>query len=172
MTGEISQLTLVLGGARSGKSAFAEMLVEDMSPARVYLATALAADAEMQGRIRAHRNRRGSGWQTVEAPIDLTAALSRKEPVLLDCLTLWLANAMEAGSDIEAATRALLDAIAARSAPLVAVSNELGMGLVPETQLGRTFRDAQGSLNQAFAARAGRVVFVVSGLPMWLKGAP
>ncbi|MSU90467.1 bifunctional adenosylcobinamide kinase/adenosylcobinamide-phosphate guanylyltransferase [Rhodobacteraceae bacterium 2CG4] len=166
-------LTLVLGGARSGKTAVAEALAEAAAGARVYLATGQALDAEMAARIARHRATRGDGWRTVEEPLDVARALGRSRPgeaVLLDCLTLWLSNLMHHDRDIAAETAALLDAARACPAPVVMVSNEVGMGLVPETPLGRAFRDAQGRLNQQVAAQADRVAFVAAGLPLWLKG--
>ena len=170
--------TLVLGGARSGKSAFAEQLARDAAPERVYLATATAGDDEMRERIAHHQARR-SGWRTVEEPLDLVAALAREarpgRAVLVDCLTLWLSNLMHAERDVEAETRALVACLRAADG-IVLVSNEVGLGLVPETPLGRRFRDAQGRLNQAIAAVVDDVVFIAAGLPLWLKsssrGAP
>ena len=158
--------TLVLGGAASGKSCYAESLFD--GPA-VYIATARAGDAEMAARIARHRARRGPHWTTVEAPDRLPEALAAAggAAVLVDCLTLWLSNALLAGRD--APTGALLAALAGRPAPTVLVSNETGMGLVPETALGRRFRDAQGRLNRELAAAADRVVFVAAGLPLQLK---
>lgn len=165
---------LVLGGARSGKSAYAEGLLAG-APA-LYLATGQARDAEMAERIRHHRQRRGPGWETVEEPLGLPAALARHlrpgRPVLVDCLTLWISNLMEAGSDVEAATVDLCGALHAPVAPVVLVSNEVGLGLVPETPLGRAFRDHQGRVNQAVAAACRRVVFVAAGLPLILKDVP
>lgn len=166
-------LTLVLGGARSGKSGFAEALLGRLTTRRVYLATAEARDAEMEARIAAHKIGRGEGWRTVEAPLDPVAALQALEDdegVLLDCLTLWLSNIMEAGRDVDAATVELLGGLAALKRPVVMVSNEVGMGLVPDTSLGRRFRDAQGRLNQVVAQRSDRVIFVAAGLPLTLKG--
>ena len=127
----------------------------------------------MADRIAEHRARRGEGWTTVEEPLDVAARFADLpgEPVLLDCLTLWLSNLMEAGRDIGEATKALMAAASTHPAPVVMVSNEVGLGLVPETPLGRAFRDAQGRLNQAVAAEADAVVFVAAGLPMVLKGA-
>lgn len=172
MGSTITHLTLVLGGARSGKSAFAEAMVEGMGPKRVYLATARPGDAEMVERISLHKARRGDGWQTREAEGGLGRALAGGAPLLLDCLTLWLSALFETGDDPVLAADRLLDDIAGRAGPVVVVSNEIGMGLVPDTALGRSFRDAQGRLNQQFALRAGRVAFVAAGLPLWLKGGP
>ncbi|MBP1804709.1 bifunctional adenosylcobinamide kinase/adenosylcobinamide-phosphate guanylyltransferase [Rubellimicrobium aerolatum] len=170
----LQKLTLVLGGAASGKSAFAEDLLAADTRAKAYIATAEAWDAEMQRKISLHRERRGPGWRTIEAPRDLTSALggiSPAETVLLDCATLWLTNAMLAEADLPSEEAALLAALAACPAPVVVVSNELGLGLVPETALGRRFREAQGRLNQRLAAQADLVVFVAAGLPLVLKGA-
>lgn len=165
----------VLGGARSGKSALAERLARETGLARVYLATAQAFDAEMAARIARHRADRGEGWRTVEAPHDLAGALARVDGeacvVLVDCLTLWLSNRMLAGADVEAESAQLCTALAAMRAPVVAVSNEVGFGIVPDTALGRRFRDAQGRLNQQVAALADLAVLVVAGLPLVLKDA-
>lgn len=165
-------LTLVLGGARSGKTGFAERLTEAAAPSRVYIATGQAFDAEMEERIALHKAARGAGWRTVETPLDPARALEQargSEAVLLDCLTLWLSNLMHHERDIETETEGLLGAASRCSAPVVMVSNEVGLGLVPETPLGRAFRDAQGRLNQQIAARADRVAFVAAGLPIWLR---
>jgi adenosylcobinamide kinase/adenosylcobinamide-phosphate guanylyltransferase len=169
----LPRLTLVLGGARSGKSRHAERLVETAASCGTYIATAEPGDAEMRARIAAHRARRGAFWRTVETPLMLAgsvAAETRPErPVLVDCLTLWLSNLMlkEARLDEEFATlRAVLRDAAG---PVVLVANEVGLGLVPETPLGRRFRDAAGWLNQDIAAIADRVVFVAAGLPLVLK---
>ncbi|MEO6946553.1 MAG: bifunctional adenosylcobinamide kinase/adenosylcobinamide-phosphate guanylyltransferase [Nitrobacter sp.] len=168
--------TLVLGGARSGKSAFAETLVSDSGLAPVYLATATAGDDEMKARIAQHRKQRGDGWRTVEEPLALIDALTRDsksgQVVLVDCLTLWLSNLMHAGRDPDIETRRLTRFLGVALHPVVFVSNEVGMGLVPETPLGRAFRDAQGRLNQAVAAAVPNVAFVAAGLPLWLKRAP
>jgi len=165
--------TLVLGGARSGKSAYAEALVRADARARVYVATGAASDDEMRARIDAHREQRGPDWRTLEEPTAIAAAIGReageRAVVLVDCLTLWLANLMFAERDIEAETRALAAALGAAAGPVVLVSNEVGLGLVPDTPLGRRFRDAQGRLNQAVAAAVPRVVFVAAGLPLTLK---
>lgn len=164
-------LALVTGGARSGKSALAERLVRLGAAPHSYIATAEAWDDEMRNRITRHRQDRGTGWVTIEAPLDLPAALvEARGSVLIDCATLWLTNHMLAGNDPEAETARLLAALAAAPVPVVIVSNEVGWGIVPENALARRFRDAQGRLNQRLAAMADLAVLVVAGLPMVLKG--
>jgi adenosylcobinamide kinase / adenosylcobinamide-phosphate guanylyltransferase len=169
----LPKLTLVLGGARSGKSRYAESLIAALPPPWLYVATAEGGDEEMTARISAHRARRGPDWRTIEAPRHLVAALQKAgaTPVLVDCLTLWLSNLMLAEIDIEAETAHLDTVLAAAVAPVVLVANEVGSGIVPDHPLGRKFRDLQGVLNQRIAARADRVVLVVAGLPLALKGA-
>lgn len=166
---------LVLGGARSGKSRFAEDRLEDARLPKLYLATATAGDAEMAERIAHHRASRGTGWRVVEEPLDLVEALQRHATsdvaVLVDCLTLWLSNLMHAGRDPHHEAERLVDWLRVAPGPLVLVSNEVGLGLVPDTPLGRRFRDAQGRLNQQLAAVVAEVVFVAAGLPLWLKRA-
>ena len=170
------KLTLVLGGARSGKSRYAEGLMTALppvwNPPWVYVATAEPGDAEMRARIAAHRARRGPQWQTVEALRDIAEAVAGAQPmpVLIDCLTLWLSNLMLAGADIDAEIACLEGALAAAVAPVVLVANEVGSGIVPDNALGRTFRDLQGALNQRIAARADRVVLMVAGLALAVKG--
>ena len=165
--------TLVLGGARSGKSAFAEKLIADSGLAKIYLATATAGDDEMKARVAQHRAQRGEGWSTVEEPLALVDALTREatrgRAVLVDCLTLWLSNLMLAERDPEIEARRLTRFLGVAKYPIVFVSNEVGLGLVPETALGRRFRDAQGRLNQLVAASVPNVVFIAAGLPLWLK---
>ncbi len=164
-------LTLVLGGARSGKSRFAEALVTRHPAPWVYIATAQAFDDEMRARIAEHRAGRAAGWRTTEAPTGLPAALqdAGDAPALVDCLTLWLSNLMLGNEDVDAATDAL-DAVLDRTAPTVLVSNEVGGGIVPDNALARRFRDEAGLLHQRIAARAGRVVLMVAGLPLCVKG--
>ena len=168
----LPRLTLVLGGARSGKSRHAESLVANAPPPWVYIATAQAFDDEMRARIAAHRERRNAGWRTVEAPIELTAAIRAAPagaPVLVDCLTLWLTNLMLAEADLYAAADDLLAACAEAAGPVVLVSNEVGLGIVPESALARRFRDEAGLLHQRVAAKASRVVLMVAGLPLTVK---
>jgi adenosylcobinamide kinase / adenosylcobinamide-phosphate guanylyltransferase len=173
----VARLSLVLGGARSGKSRYAEGLIISLpppwQPPWTYAATAEPGDAEMTERIAAHRARRGAAWATTEAPRDLAGCLqaSQATPVLIDCLTLWLSNLMLAGADIETEIIRLEQRLDAAKAPVVIVANEVGYGLVPDYPLGRRFRDLQGMLNQRIASRADRVVLVVAGLPLALKGA-
>jgi adenosylcobinamide kinase/adenosylcobinamide-phosphate guanylyltransferase len=169
-----ARLTLVLGGARSGKSRYAESLVTALPAPWIYVATAEARDAEMAERIAAHQARRGAGWRTLETPRDVVGALTahRTTPLLVDCLTLWLANALLASADVDAEIERLEAALAQAAAPLVLVANEVGFGIVPDNALGRRFRDLQGLLNQRIAARADRVVLVVAGLPLTIKGSP
>jgi adenosylcobinamide kinase/adenosylcobinamide-phosphate guanylyltransferase len=168
-------LTLVLGGTASGKSRYAEVLVCAASPRRVYLATAEAHDDEMRAKIAQHRDARAlDGWTTIEEPFDLApslAAATADQVMLLDCATLWLSNHMLAGNDLFAAEEALIAALAACAAPVVVVSNEVGLSVVPDNALGRRFQRAQGDLNKRFATEAGLVVQMIAGLPLVLKGA-
>ena len=141
----------------------------------IYLATAQALDAEMAERIAAHRARRGAGWRTTEAPHELALALASAPPgapVLVDCLTLWLSNRMLANVDVEAEIGRVEEALDRRTGTVVVVSNEVGLGIVPDNALARRFRDLQGRLNQRMAAHADRVVLMVAGLPLEVKGSP
>jgi adenosylcobinamide kinase/adenosylcobinamide-phosphate guanylyltransferase len=164
---------LVTGGARSGKSRFAELLAADSGLEKVYVATGAAHDGEMAERIALHRDRRGNCWRTVEEPLDLCGALRRDcaedRVVLVDCLTLWLSNLMFSEKDIAAESARLCAVLSTLSGPCIFVSNEVGMGIVPENSLSRAFRDAQGRLNQDMAQVCGKVVFVAAGLPILLK---
>lgn len=168
-----ARLTLVLGGARSGKSAYAEALLEDHPGAKLYVATAEARDSEMTARIAAHRARRGAGWRTVEAPHALTPTLEAESrpgrALLVDCLTLWLGNLMGAGSDVAAEIERLRACLPRLESRTVLVANEVGLGIVPDNATARAFRDHAGRLNQAVAAAAEQVVFVAAGLPLTLK---
>ncbi len=169
----LARVTLVLGGARSGKSRHAEALVEASGLACHYLATGTAGDGEMARRIAAHQARRGSHWTLHEEPLALAATLMRvtapDRAVLVDCLTLWLTNLMLADQDLDAATAGLLDGLAAIGGPVVFVSNEVGQGVVPMNAMARAFVDAAGALHQRLAARADRFDLVTAGLPSTLK---
>jgi len=171
---ETTLLTFVLGGARSGKSRHAEALVTAAPGPWTYIATGQAFDDEMRARIAQHRAERMPGWTTVEAPVDLPGALDRAggAPVLVDCLTLWLTNLMLGDHGVPAAVDALGSVLARRTAPTVLVSNEVGLGIVPDNALARAFRDEAGRLHQRIAVRADRVVLVVAGLPLIVKGPP
>jgi adenosylcobinamide kinase/adenosylcobinamide-phosphate guanylyltransferase len=164
---------LVVGGRRSGKSRFAEGLVLGSGLSPVYIATATAGDREMAERIAVHQAQRGAAWRTLEAPVLLADALSgvavTGQAVLVDCLTLWLANLMEAGLDVASETAALIEALGAATAPVVIVANEVGLGIVPDNALARRYSDAHGILNQRVAGAVGRVVLMSAGLPLLLK---
>lgn len=171
-------VTVVLGGACSGKSRYAESLIEAAIDSgafegAIYLATAEAHDTEMAARIEEHRRRRGGRWQTVEEPLDLVGTLAAQadvtRPVLVDCLTLWLSNLLHSGRDPVAEMAALAAGLQDLAGPIVLVSNEVGLGIVPDNALARAFRDHAGRLNQTVAGVADRVVFVAAGLPMTLK---
>jgi adenosylcobinamide kinase / adenosylcobinamide-phosphate guanylyltransferase len=169
------RLTLVLGGARSGKSRYAESLIEALPPPWVYIATAEARDTEMAKRIAAHRARRGKDWRTIEAPNDLAGAIANApagSAVLIDCLTLWLSNRMLAEADMDQEIESLEAALTKHEGAIVLVSNEVGSGVVPDNALARQFRDLQGQLNQRIAAKSDRVVLMVAGLPLTVKGSP
>ncbi|MBO6902357.1 MAG: bifunctional adenosylcobinamide kinase/adenosylcobinamide-phosphate guanylyltransferase [Rhizobiaceae bacterium] len=169
---DTGSLALVLGGARSGKSTYAESLISAKPAPWRYIATAQAFDDEMTERIAAHRARRDERWETIDAPLALADALSaspRGQPVLVDCVTLWLSNRMLAEADIEAEVRKLTAVLARPAGHWVLVSNEVGSGIVPENALARRFRDEAGRLNQKIAALADEVVLVVAGLPVKVK---
>ncbi|MBM9402810.1 bifunctional adenosylcobinamide kinase/adenosylcobinamide-phosphate guanylyltransferase [Gluconacetobacter azotocaptans] len=166
-----AECVLVLGGVRSGKSRHGEAIVTALPGPWTYLATGRAWDDEMRQRIAHHRATRIAGWRTVEEPLDLPGALDAAvdAPVLVDCLTLWLTNLILDGRDVALARADLLAALRRRRALSVLVGNEVGLGIVPETALGRRFRDEAGLLHQALAREAARVVFMVAGLPMTVK---
>lgn len=168
-----ARITLILGGARSGKSRLAEELAAERKGPLVYIATAEAWDDEMRARIAEHKARRDSRWRSIEAPLGIAEELQAVPvdtgAVLIDCLTLWLSNQMHAGGDVAAETENLLGALGAARCPVILVSNEVGLGIVPENKLARDFRDAQGRLNQQVAAAADHVIFTAAGLPLILK---
>lgn len=169
---EANTLTLLLGGARSGKSAHAEQLATAFPPPWAYIATAQAYDDEMVERIALHRARRADGWETLDAPLDLVGAIGSVpdgRPLLVDCLTLWLSNHRLAEHDLERESERLADVLGKPRGPWFVVANEVGLGIVPDNALARRFRDAAGRLNQKIAARADRVLFMVAGLPMQVK---
>ncbi len=170
---ELPKLTFVLGGASSGKSAFAEGLVVATGAPRVYVATSQIYDDEMAAKVRDHVAARGNDWHTIEEPLDMAKALSQvgeDQVVLLDCASMWLTNHMMAENDLVQETEALIAALVACKGPVVVVSNEVGMGIVPDNALARRFRIAQGKLNQQLAEAADLAVFVIAGLPQVLKG--
>ncbi len=169
--GEAMTVTLILGGARSGKSRLAESLAFGK---KYYIATAQAFDDEMKSRIAAHRRQRGEGWLTHEVPFDLINILKDLDAegrfILVDCLTLWLSNLLLAEADCAEMVGELIDHLKTAKATVVIVSNEVGLGVVPDNKLGRAFRDIQGIANQGIAAIANHVVFMAAGLPLVLKG--
>lgn len=173
MTVKLPRLTLVLGGARSGKSRYAEGLITAGPAPWIYVATGEARDAEMTERIAHHAARRGAGWVTREVPLALADAIGEQaadpRPLLIDCLTLWLSNVMLQERDVEAERARLLGALDEAAGPIVAVSNEVGLGIVPDNALARAFRDEQGRLNAAVAALADTVVLMAAGIPLILK---
>lgn len=170
-SGELS--ALVLGGARSGKSAHAEQMVLACGKAPHYIATSQAFDGEMDQRIARHKSRRGRQWSLAEEPLRLCetikAAPANCSAILVDCLTLWLSNLMHHGRDVTAESDRLIELIPSLTKPVIFVSNEVGMGLVPDNALARDFRDHQGRLNQTLAATVDRVDFIAAGLPLALK---
>jgi adenosylcobinamide kinase/adenosylcobinamide-phosphate guanylyltransferase len=170
----MARLILVLGGARSGKSGRALQLAEGQTCELVFVATAQAFDDEMTERIARHRAERDARWRTMEAPLELADAVALGSSpgtlILVDCLTLWLSNLLLAGRDVDLETRRLAEAVGSAAGPIILVSNEVGFGIVPETPLGRAFRDHQGRLNQAMAQVCDRAELLVAGLPLTLKG--
>lgn len=166
----MAHISLILGGARSGKSAHALTLC---TPPYTFIATAEALDDEMTARITAHQQERSADWGLIEAPLNISAAIGAAaaddQTILVDCLTLWLSNLMHHERDLSAETNRLIAAMQAAPGRIVLVSNEVGMGLSPDNALGRAFRDEQGRLNQRIAAAADHVAFVAAGLPLKLK---
>ncbi len=167
----MSRITFILGGARSGKSRYAEALASKHKGSKTYIATAEAIDAEMRARIVMHRSRRGAAWITRETPLDLVQALAEATSgfVLIDCITVWISNLMHHGRDVPAEMAALCEALKKTKARVVIVSNEVGMSIVPDNALARAFRDEQGFANQRIADIADEAIFIAAGLPLILK---
>jgi adenosylcobinamide kinase/adenosylcobinamide-phosphate guanylyltransferase len=163
----------VLGGARSGKSRYAQQRAEATGLSPLYIATAQAWDDEMRDRIRLHQDERGHAWSTIEAPLELAEAIRAHDTpdfaLLVDCLTLWVTNLLLSDYDIEAATTSLTDAVASARGQVILVSNEVGLGIVPENALARRFRDEAGKVNQRVAAAASEVQFIAAGLNIRIK---
>lgn len=170
---KLAPISLILGGTRSGKSLFAETLVLDSGLEPIYLATGAAHDSEMQTRISVHQARRGNIWRTIEEEIELALTLEqqagRSRAVLVDCLTLWTANLMGSGRNMELEFIRLLAALPSLAGPVVFVSGEVGLGIVPDNAAARAFADHLGDLNQKLARMAGYVVLMSAGLPLTLK---
>ncbi len=168
-------VSLILGGARSGKSTFAEQLAADSQRSKIYLATSQAWDGEMEQRIARHQSQRGPEWQLIEEPVDLLEQLSpladQQNCIVVDCLTLWLTNLMMADADVEKASQKLALGLAGlgTDCSVLLVSNEVGQGIVPTEKMARDFRDHAGRLHQDIAAIAQNVWFVTAGLPHRLK---
>jgi adenosylcobinamide kinase/adenosylcobinamide-phosphate guanylyltransferase len=174
-TAAVRRIVFITGGARSGKSSFALSEALKITGKKAFLASAEATDKEMEDRIRRHRKDRGDGWKTFEEPTDLARLMreidGRYAVIVLDCLTLWLANVMMSGLDAEKETGRLISALRAlKRSKVFVVSNEVGMGIVPENELARRFRDMAGQLNQRVAAVADEVFVTVSGIPVKIKG--
>ena len=173
--GEEMKIILVLGGARSGKSTYALRLAEDSFDRPLYIATAEAGDREMAERIKTHKRSRSKHWKCVEEPLDISSVIASPpncDGILVDCMTLWASNVLiqEGEKAFAKRTKTLIAALRETRRPVIIVSNEVGLGIVPEHELGRKFRDLAGRLNQELARIADTVMFVVSGLPMVLKG--
>jgi len=168
--------TFVIGGCRSGKSSYAQVLAEKISGKKLYIATCIPQDDEMRARASLHQQQRGDEWETLEEPVELAAAIrTNKEKyavILVDCLTLWVSNILlsSAGKPgLEKACRALAESLNTTGCPVVLVSNEVGAGIVPENELARLYRDEAGRVNQAMAAVADRVIWMVAGIPVKIK---
>jgi adenosylcobinamide kinase/adenosylcobinamide-phosphate guanylyltransferase len=171
---DLRHSVLVLGGARSGKSRYAEERIAMAAADKVYIATAEALDNEMSERVRLHQDRRGPDWRTIEAPLDLPGALEAHagpgRAILVDCLTLWLSNLMGAGCNVAGEVGRLAETLPSLAGTVVLVSNEVGMGIVPENPLARAYRDEAGLAHQMLAAVCDEVIFVAAGLPLKMKG--
>tara|TARA_Y100001934_G_C12386593_1_gene796478 strand:- start:16971 stop:17621 length:651 start_codon:yes stop_codon:yes gene_type:complete len=172
-TRKVCGKTLVLGGSRSGKSAFAESLFQNCENNKIYIATAQAMDTEMASRIDKHRQQRDELWQTIEEPLDIITTIKKcnitGNAFLVDCLTIWLSNLIHAGRDVERESHKLSQYLANNNVDIVMVSNEVGLGIIPENALARQFSDYAGKLNQLMAQTAENVFFISAGLPISLK---
>ena len=171
----MQKIVIILGGARSGKSYYALKEASLIKGQKAFIATAEALDDEMHIRIENHKKERGSDWDTYEEPLHIAPVISRirekYEVILIDCLTLWVSNIMHAGFDITEETEKLVSAISITSpAPLYIISNEVGLGLVPESPLGRAYRDNLGHVNRQVARASTDVIFMVAGIPLKIKG--
>lgn len=168
----MARITLVLGGARSGKSSYAEGMVRKNNCNKIYLATSEMLDSEMAERIKTHKIRRGEDWQTLEEPVEIDKIIENTHAgvILVDCLTLWMSNLIHKEMAVMQQIDALVESLKTTQAEVILVSNEVGMGIVPENALARQFRDFVGILHQKVAAIADEVVLVVAGIPVKIKG--
>ena len=173
----MSQITFVIGGCRSGKSGHAQALAEEISGPKLYIATCVPLDDEMRTRARLHQQQRGQDWDTREEPVELAAEIranrGRYAVILVDCLTLWTSNILlspDGKPGLDEACAALVDSLGSEGCPVILVSNEVGAGIVPENALARAYRDEAGRINQQIAAAADRVVWMVAGIPVSIKG--
>ena len=169
----MAHITLILGGARCGKSAYAEKLAINNGRQKIYIATAELLDSEMQKRIALHQERRGEDWNTLEIPLALADAITspdyKNSVILVDCLTLWLSNLLHYGWDVNTTTEKLAHSITQTEANIILVSNEVGQGIVPDNALARKFRDEAGILHQKIAAISTQVIWMVAGIPTIIK---
>ncbi|MCF6218855.1 MAG: bifunctional adenosylcobinamide kinase/adenosylcobinamide-phosphate guanylyltransferase [Gammaproteobacteria bacterium] len=167
---------LILGGARSGKSALAEKIAAETGLPVIYIATATASDAEMQQRINRHKQQRPAHWTTIESPYNLVETLQQQAAsqrcILVDCLTLWLSNLLCSTGETELARKSLLNVVAELPGEIIFVSNEVGLGIIPMGSISRQFVDESGWLHQSLAQQCDRVVFTAAGLPLIMKGDP
>lgn len=173
----MNQTTFVIGGCRSGKSGHAQSLAEQIEGKKLYLATCVPHDEEMAERVRLHREQRGQQWETLEEPLELAAAIAAQSGnynvILVDCLTLWASNLLlspDKMPELNAACRALVQSLKTTRCPVILVSNEVGTGIVPENELARRYRDEAGLINQQIAAAVDRVIWMVAGIPVTIKG--
>lgn len=169
----MSKKIFITGGARSGKSSFALKEASGISGEKAYIATAEALDEEMRERIEQHKNQRGKDWDTYEEPLRISDVIkkieSRYDVIVVDCLTMWISNIMNAGLSIEIEIENFISSLATHNSSVYIVSNEVGMGIVPENEIARRFRDVAGTLNQKVAKVADEVYFVIAGIPLRIK---